>query len=74
VERVWTEPLQPLHYSVFLQALLAPADDRHISRSKRLLLTRIFAKILVPLLKRTWKEIPFVKGHTIMVVARKATA
>jgi SAM-dependent methyltransferase len=69
--RVWHEPLQKHHYSVFIQALLRPADERHITRSPGLLLARAIAKVISPMIRKAWPSIPFVRGHTIMVVAQK---
>lgn len=77
--RIWEQPLQPTHFQTALNALIWPRDETHLTSSLAFrfvgLGTRILAKVLARFASSKWKDgVPFIKGHTVMVVAHKAKA
>lgn len=71
VEQTWEEPLQRVHVRPALSALLWPRGDRHLDSSAKFSVFDFIARVIARFVSRSWESIPFIKGHTMMVVARK---
>jgi SAM-dependent methyltransferase len=67
----WYEPLRKVHLGAALSALFWPRDERHLTRSALFPYVRLIANALGRIVRRKWTEVPFIKGHTVMVIARK---
>jgi SAM-dependent methyltransferase len=71
VTKVWHEPLRREHLRSAFSALLWPRDEKHLTRSVRFGMVEVGAKLLARIAARKWDQVPFVKGHSVMVVAKK---
>jgi 2-polyprenyl-3-methyl-5-hydroxy-6-metoxy-1,4-benzoquinol methylase len=67
----WHEPLQKQHVRLAISALFSPRRENHFD-------TSVFRSIVDKALsglgrvaRRHWKEVPFINGHTVMIIARK---
>lgn len=70
-EGVWQEPLRKGHLSTAFSALLWPRGDRHLVTSITFPLVQFASRVLARLAARHWDTVPFLKGHAVMVVAKK---
>ena len=69
--KVWEEPLRNEHIAPAISALLWPRDEKHLNTS---ILFRVFdlgLRVMMRIVPKMWNNIPFIKGHTIMLVAAK---
>jgi SAM-dependent methyltransferase len=69
--KVWHEPLQRTHLRPALSAFLWPRSERHLTDSILFFFVELAAKVLARIAAMRWNEVPFVRGHTLMVVATK---
>ncbi len=72
VSRVWHEPLRRDHLRAALSALLWPRNEEHLTESARFRAMELGAKFLARMAGGKWEQVPFVRGHSVMIVARKA--
>ncbi len=72
VSSVWHEPLRRDHLRAAISALLWPRNEEHLTESVRFRVMELGAKFLARMAGGKWKQVPFVRGHSVMVVARKA--
>ena len=70
-QRVWHEPLRRGHLSTTFSALLWPRGEKHLVTSKAYPIVQFASKILARFAARRWDTVPFVKGHAVMVTAKK---
>jgi len=71
VTKVWHEPLRRDHLRAAFSALLWPRDEAHLTESGRFRLVELWAKLLARAAAGKWTQVPFVKGHSVLMVARK---
>lgn len=69
--KVWREPLQRIHVPSALGALFFPRGSGHHYSWLRNRLLTFATKVLALPIKRKWTEVPFITGHTMMIVATK---
>jgi SAM-dependent methyltransferase len=69
--RVWYEPLRKVHIYHALSALYWPRGEGHLVPSIRFRIMNLGVSILARIAASKWDHVPFVKGHTVMVVATK---
>lgn len=73
--RVWEQPLQRAHFHTALNALFWPRDETHLTSSPVFRIVCLGTRILARLAASRWHDsVPFIMGHTVMVVAHKAKA
>jgi 2-polyprenyl-3-methyl-5-hydroxy-6-metoxy-1,4-benzoquinol methylase len=68
---VWREPLQRVHFHVLLKGLVNPRRQKHFDFSVKFYFKRAILSLVRHLIPSTWREIPFIGGHTVMVIARR---
>jgi 2-polyprenyl-3-methyl-5-hydroxy-6-metoxy-1,4-benzoquinol methylase len=71
VTKVWNEPLQSRHLGGALSALFWPRSEKHLTTSIFFPLFDLGFHLVARIAARRWKNIPFIMGHTMMVVATK---
>lgn len=69
--RVWEQPLQRTHFQAAFTALAWPRDERHFTSSHLFPVVSTGMRALAHFAAKKWDQIPFIKGHTVMIVARK---
>jgi SAM-dependent methyltransferase len=69
--KVWYEPLRKLHLCGALSAIFWPRGERHLVSSIRFRIMRLGIRVLSRIAASKWDHVPFIKGHTMMVVATK---
>lgn len=71
VMKMWHEPLRRDHLRAAFSAILWPRDEAHLTESLRFRVVELWAKLLARAAARKWVQVPFMRGHSVMVVARK---
>jgi 2-polyprenyl-3-methyl-5-hydroxy-6-metoxy-1,4-benzoquinol methylase len=71
VTKIWHEPLRRDHLRAAFSAILWPRDEAHLTESLRFRVVELWAKLLARAAARKWIQVPFVRGHSVMMVARK---
>jgi SAM-dependent methyltransferase len=71
VASIWREPLQRCHISMMLFSLIYPRKDKHVDLSLKAKACKAVSALIGRFIARHYEEIPFIRGHTVMVVARK---
>jgi SAM-dependent methyltransferase len=69
--RVWIEPLRQAHLPGVLLTLIWPRTSQHFSRPWLFQGAYLASRCLAYIIGRRWDNIPFIAGHTLMVVATK---
>ncbi len=69
--RIWEQPLQRIHLQAALTALFWPRDETHLKSSVLFPCLSFGLRILAHFIAKKWESVPFIKGHTVMVVAQK---
>jgi hypothetical protein len=68
---VHAEPLQRVHFGMGFFAWLYPRRDSHFDFSLKAWFVQNICALLGRMVPRRISEVPFVRGHTLMMVARK---
>jgi len=71
VTEVWSEPLQGMHLRLLLSTLFWPRREKHFTSSILYHIANFGFRVLGRIARRSWIEVPFVRGHTVMVMATK---
>jgi SAM-dependent methyltransferase len=74
VAKFWEEPLQRVHMAAALSALIWPRSEKHLTNSWLFPSFNRVMRLLARVASRKWDEVPFVKGHAVMVVATKTSS
>ncbi|MGB7134988.1 MAG: class I SAM-dependent methyltransferase [Acidobacteriaceae bacterium] len=69
--RGWQEPLQAGHLRSAICTLLAPRGAKHLDSSLRYRCADFAARVFARAARKNWEDVPFITGHTVMVVAEK---
>lgn len=73
--RTWEQPLQRTHLQTALNALFWPRDETHLTSSLGFRFVGLGTRLLAHFASSKWQDgVPFIKGHTVMIVARKMEA
>jgi 2-polyprenyl-3-methyl-5-hydroxy-6-metoxy-1,4-benzoquinol methylase len=70
-EVAWKEPIQRGHFWLLIYSFIHPLGTRHVDRSIRSTVLRVFSKVVGKMVPRSIKEIPYATGHTVMVMGTK---
>ena len=73
IDKVWEEPLQHVHTAAALSALFWPRDEKHLTDSWLFPTFNRVMRVIARTVCRKWVEVPFVKGHAVMVVAKRVS-